>query len=69
MKFRPLVSSNLEGCHYDEATQTLTVKFKNGGSYAYGGVVKDHYQGLIDAKSPGTYMHGTIRQKYTHKKV
>lgn len=69
MKFRPLVSSNLEACHYDEATQTLTVKFKGGGTYAYGGVVKEHYQGLLDAKSAGKFFHGIIRKKYKHEKV
>lgn len=69
MEFKPLTSSNLEGCHYDEATRTLTVKFKNGGTYAYGGVVKDHYDGLMNAKSAGKYLHATIRGRYKHEKM
>lgn len=69
MKFRPLISSNLESCHYDEGSKTLTVKFRNGSSYNYGGVVKDHYEGLINAKSAGKYLNGTIRERYKHKKM
>ena len=69
MEFKPLTSSNIDGCHYDEKTQTLTVKFKNGGMYSYGGVVKDHYDGLMSAESAGKYLHSTIKGRYKHSKV
>lgn len=69
MKFTPLKSSNLEACHYDEGSQTLTVKFKNGGTYSYGGVVKEHYDGLMSAESAGKYLYGTIRGRYKHSKL
>lgn len=62
MKFSPLKSSNLEAYHYNEATKTLTVKFKSGGQYAYGGVVKEHADGLASAESPGSYLHKTIKK-------
>ena len=72
MKLTPLESSNLSGCHFDEKTGTLTVEFKNGGRYAYGGVVKDVYEGLLNAESAGKYFHEKIRggdYKYTrHEK-
>lgn len=69
MKFTPLKSSNLESCHYDPDSKTLTVKFLNGSSYSYGGVVQEHYDGLIGAKSAGKYFHGTIRGAgYKHSK-
>lgn len=61
IKYTDVKSSNLEGVHYDEATQTLTVKFKNGGSYKYGGVAKEHHDGLLGAESAGSYFHKHIR--------
>lgn len=69
MNFSPLKSSNIEGAHYDEASQTLTVKFKNGGRYSYGGVVKEHYDGLMGAESAGSYFHKTIKGAYKHKRL
>lgn len=70
LKFTSLKSSNLDGAHYDEATKTLTVKFKNGGTYAYGGVVKEHFEGLTSAESAGKFFHKTIRGGgYKHSKV
>lgn len=62
MKLTPVKSSNIEGAHYDEASKTLTVKFKSGGQYSYGGVVKEHYDGLLKAESPGGYLHKNIRK-------
>ena len=69
MNFSPLKSSNIEGCHYDEESQTLTVKFKNGGRYSYGGVVKEHYDGLMGAESAGKYLTATIKGAYKHKRL
>lgn len=61
-------SSNLDGHHYDPVTKTLTVKFKSGGTYSYGGVVKEHYDGLCSAESAGGYFHKNIRGGYKHSK-
>lgn len=61
MKFTPVTSSNLDGVHYDATSKTLTVKFKNGATYHYHQVTPDHYEGLISAKSPGSYMHSHIK--------
>lgn len=69
LKFASLASSNLDGAHYDEASKTLTVQFKNGGTYAYGGVAREHYDGLMKAKSAGSYFHSNIRSAYKHKKL
>ncbi len=61
LKFTPLKSSNIESYHYDEDTQTLTVRFKSGGQYAYGGVARDHADGLSQAESAGKYFHQHIK--------
>jgi hypothetical protein len=61
IKLTPLKSSNIEGAHYDAATRTMTIKFKSGGTYKYGGVVQQTYDDLISAESPGKYFHKTIK--------
>lgn len=61
MKFRTLKSSNIEGAHFDPATGTLTVKFRNGGTYHYEACTQDHYDGLCSAESAGKYFHTSIR--------
>jgi len=67
MKLTPLESSNLSGCHYDEKTQTLTVEFKGGARYSYGGVVKEDYDGLVGAESAGKFFHKRIRGNDKYK--
>ena len=69
MKLTPIKSSNIEGAHFDPETKTLTVKFLNGGTYSYGGVAQEHYDGLVGAKSPGGYFHATIKGAYKHSKA
>ncbi len=69
MKLSPLKSSNIEAAGYDPATRTLTVKFKNGGTYHYEGCSQDHYDGLCSAESAGKYLHKTIRSAFKWKKA
>lgn len=69
MKLSPLKSSNIESAGYDPATRTLTVKFKNGGTYHYDGCTQDHYDGLCSAESPGKYLHKHIRSGYKWRKA
>jgi hypothetical protein len=69
IELTPVNSSNLVGVHYNPATQVLTVEFKSGGRYSYGGVVKSHYEALLKAKSPGGYLHKNIRGRYDHSKL
>lgn len=61
LELKTLNSSNLSGVHYDDATQTLTVEFASGGRYSYGGVAREHYDGLLNAESHGKYFHKHIR--------
>ena len=69
MDFKSVVSSNIEGVHYDVLTQAMTVKFKNGGSYEYSGVPEDEYDGLVNAASCGQYLNDSIKGVYPHKRV
>lgn len=57
----PIKSSNIEGASYDPATGTLTVKFKNGGTYHYEGCKQHHFDGLCSAESAGGYLHKHIK--------
>ena len=67
LELKSLNSSNLSGVHYDDETNTLTVEFKSGGRYAYGGVPREHYDGLLGAESHGSYFHKHIRRNQDYK--
>lgn len=58
---KPIKSSNIESAGYDPATGTLTVKFRNGGTYHYEGCKQSHYDGLCGAESAGGYLHKHIK--------
>jgi len=60
----PLQSSNLSACAYDEATQTLQVRFQSGRTYTLTSVPKDVAQGLADASSPGAYYANELKGQY-----
>jgi hypothetical protein len=57
-------SSTIEAVGYDPKAQTLTVKFKSGGSYDYAGVSKQAYDGMMSAKSVGSYLHSHIKPHF-----
>lgn len=61
MKFTDLPkSSNIEGCHFDADTGTLSIKFRNGGVYHYSGCKQSHFDDLCAAESAGRYLNKTI---------
>jgi len=61
-------SSNLTHMGYDEGTQTLTVRFANGGTYRYGpGFPADVHRELLAAhgdpkRSLGKAFHELVRK-------
>ena len=55
-------SSQVEGVGYDQASQTLAVKFSNGGSYHYHDVSQQMYDDLCKADSIGSHLHKHIKQ-------
>ncbi len=65
----PMKSSMLNGQHYDPATGTLTVEFKNGSRYSYEGVPIDKYEAFQGAASPGGFFAAKIRNNHTATKL
>lgn len=69
MEHKPVSSSNLESVGYDQKSQTMQIKFRNGGLYEYDGVPMHVYLGLVGASSPGNHFHHHVRPKYAGKKI
>lgn len=60
-----LRSSAIGRAEYNTATATLSIWFvESGGPYEYYGVPKHIYEGLISARSAGTYFNDNIRDRY-----
>lgn len=59
-------SSMIESTIYDEATQVLTVEFKNGSEYDYHDVDIDTYESLISASSVGSFFVQHIKNNYSY---
>lgn len=68
MSWIPLDSSNLDACEYDDQTQTLAIKFRNGNIYHYFDVPEHVFEGLRTAPSPGQYLHVEIKGIYRYAK-
>lgn len=62
-------SSNVEAVAYYELPtppyRRLYVKFKSGAVYAYDGVPRGLYDGMLAAPSKGEYLYAVIRRKGT----
>ncbi len=69
MKMVNVQSSNLDSVDYDEESETLIIKFRNGGIYKYFGVPKNIYLNLINAPSKGKYFHNFIKDIYKYQKI
>lgn len=65
----PVSSSNVHSVGYDDKTRTLAIEFKNGGGvYHYHDVPKDVHEGIMSAKSVGSYIHTNVKGAYKHSK-
>lgn len=62
-------SSNIESVGYDEAEETVYVKFLNGNMYTYKGVPQHEYQNLLEAPSVGSYLHRNYKNVYSYEKI
>ena len=62
-------SSMMDNIAYDDATQQLSVEFKNGSVYHYFDVEQPIFDGLDQAKSKGKFFIRHIRPWYKFKKV
>ena len=63
----PVKSTNVAAVKYVSAFATpyLFVRFKSGERYAYHGVPRGVYEGLLSAPSKGQYVYYVIRGKGT----
>lgn len=62
-------SSNLRDVGYSKGTQTLEVRFHNGGIYRYYKVPESVFRSLLTAHSKGSFLHVNIKSTYPYKKV
>lgn len=59
MKHEPVTSSAIASVAYDDGA--LEVKFTSGQVHRFEGVPRHVFQGLLSAKSKGSYFHQHIR--------
>lgn len=71
IKMCPCSSSQLSEYGYDEATKTLAIKFKHGGSvYHYDNVAPELYADLCAAESKGSFFGKRIKNGgFSYKKI
>lgn len=62
-------SSNIQGVGYDEATETVCVRFLNGSLYVYKGVPAHEFEGLKNAPSVGSYLHRNFKNVYPYERI
>ena len=59
-----VVSSNIDAVGFDEATNTLTVRFHTGKVYEYSGVAREYFEQMLNSESVGQYFHRRIRSNF-----
>ncbi|HOE18890.1 MAG TPA: KTSC domain-containing protein [Syntrophorhabdaceae bacterium] len=62
-------SSNLHSVGYDPASQTLRIKFRDGGVYDYYNVPVSRYTGLMSSGSKGSYHANHIKDHYRYRRI
>jgi hypothetical protein len=62
-------SSDAQSVGYDPDTQTLTVTFSRGGTYAYTGVPEDVAQEAANAASVGSYLNDNVKGNYPYRRI
>lgn len=63
----PVASSSLRSVGYDE--ETLEIEFESGGIYQYSDVPREIYEGLLGARSHGSYFHENVRGQYDYHRI
>ncbi|PZO37769.1 MAG: KTSC domain-containing protein [Pseudanabaena frigida] len=64
MDLQSVNSSAISAVGYDESTQQMKIRFKQGKVYDFCRVPKHIFQSLMSASSKGTYYNDHIRDKY-----
>lgn len=61
--WQEVTSSNIAALSFDETSNTMQVKFKNGGVYEYANITKVFFNSLLNAESVGSTF-STLVKKY-----
>jgi hypothetical protein len=70
MPRQPVKSSDIASIGYEARTSTLEVEFLMGAIYQYYGVPQSVYEGLMQAKSHGSYLAHYVKDAgYRYKEV
>ena len=62
-------SNNVRAVGFDDAPNTLQVKFLNGSLYQYFDVPRHVFDELLAAGSVGSYLHRTVKGVYRYSQV
>lgn len=62
-------SSNIHSCGHCPKTNTLSIKFKSGGTYHFNDFSVEDFTRMQRAKSIGKFFHSDIRGKFEGKRV
>ena len=62
MEYQAVTSSTVTEIGYDADTNTLAVRYLNGGEYHYHGVPEDVFDGLRTASSIGRYLDQCVKK-------
>ena len=57
-------SSAISAIAYDQRTMRMRIRFIQGDTYDFCGVPAHIFQGLLNARSKGTYYNDHIRDRY-----
>ena len=62
-------STVISSYDYEPSTETLTIKFVSGLSYAYLKVPEEVFQAFKNYREKGVYLNKHIKNKYDYKKI
>ncbi|MDV7215481.1 KTSC domain-containing protein [Streptomyces prunicolor] len=69
MQRTPVSSSNLASVGYEPSTGVLEIQFRSRSIYQYFNVPTSAYQGLMAARSKGSYHAHFILGRYRYKRL
>lgn len=69
MEREPVGSTTILSIGYDQASETLEVEFKNGGTYQYYNVPSITHQLLMESDSKGKFLHANIKNAFPYARV
>jgi hypothetical protein len=64
-----VVSSNIAAIKYDDESETLSVRFKDGDEYEYFDVPSGLYDDFMSASSKGRFFHQNIKDNYFYNRL